>query len=92
MTINHTAPDEMIKLQQARIDALAAEVVQLRGNNATLVALNLKLPTTDLTPAEIAQSMIAGCPGWVEVTAHLFAARIMLEAPRRERDDFMVTN
>lgn len=74
MTIAHTTPEEVIKMQQATID-------QLRATNATLTALNLKLQTTDLTPAEIAQTLIAGCPGWIEVTGHLFFARIMLEAP-----------
>lgn len=88
MTINHTTPEEVIKAQQATID-------QLRATNATLTALNLKLQTTDLTPAEIAQTLIAGCPGWVEVAAHLFAARIMLESPRGNGagyDDFMIMN
>ena len=92
MAIVHTTPDEMIKLQQSRIDALAAEVLRLRSYNHTLAALNLKLSTTDLTAAEMAQTLIAGCPQWVEVTAHLIYARIMLEVPRRERDDFVIAN
>ena len=54
MAIVHTTPDEMIKLQQSRIDALAAEVLRLRSYNHTLAALNLKLSTTDLTAAEMA--------------------------------------
>lgn len=74
MTITHTAPEEVIKAQQVTID-------QLRAANARLTVLALKSPTTDLTPYEIAQALIAGCPQWVEVTGHLFFARIMLDAP-----------
>lgn len=92
MTITHTTHAEYIAAQQSRIDALAAEVVRLRSDNHTLAALNLKLSTTDITAAEMAQTLIAGCPQWVEVTAHLFYARIMLEVPRRERGDFVITN
>ena len=81
MIITHTTPDEAIQAMQRRIDALQAELQQVRADNNTLTALALKLPTTDLAPYEIAQALIAGCPGWLEVTGHLFFARIMLDAP-----------
>lgn len=64
MTINHATHGETIQAMQQRIDALAAEVVQLRAANATLTAQLVSLPTTDITPEELAQAIIANCPRW----------------------------
>lgn len=64
MTINHTTPEDAIRAMQQSIDELAAEVVQLRAANATLTAQLVSLPTTDATPEELAQAIIANCPRW----------------------------
>lgn len=73
MTINHLTASEHIAEQSDRIQHLTAEIRQLRQQNATMVALLLKLPTTDLTPTDLAQSLVAGCPQWRQVAAELVA-------------------
>lgn len=64
MTTLHLTATEHIQEQSDRIQRLIAEIHQLRQQNATLTAINLRLRTTDLTPQDIAQSLIAGCPQW----------------------------
>lgn len=84
MTINHLTAAEYIADQSKRIDTLAAEVRQLRQDNATLAALLLKLPATELTPTDLAQSLVAGCPQWRQVAAELVA---MMASESLDRKD-----
>ncbi len=71
MTIQHLTAAEYIISQSNRIEQLVAEAQELRRHNATLTAINLKLPTTDLSAADIAESLRQGCPQWREVAAIL---------------------
>lgn len=71
MTIQHYSAAEYIAAQSERIERLMAEVQELHQQNATLTAINLKLRTTDLTPADIAESLRNGCPNWRAVAAEL---------------------
>lgn len=78
MTITHTTPTDVIQAQcihldeqRATIERLRAELQQERAKNATLTAKLLSLPTTDLTPAEVAQALIDGCPQWRAVALRL---------------------
>lgn len=64
MTINHTAAAEHIAEQSDRIQRLIVEIHQLRQRNATLTAQLVSLSTTDITPEELAQAIIANCPRW----------------------------
>ena len=77
MTITHTTPEEVIELQQATID-------QLRADNNTLSALAMNLPTTDLTPDEIAQALIVGCPDrYADIAIALIDHLARAKAPKR---------
>ena len=64
MTIQHLTAAEHIAEQSDRIQRLIAEIHQLRQQNATLTARLVSLPTTDVTPEELAQVIIANCPRW----------------------------
>jgi hypothetical protein len=55
---------EYIAEQSDRIQRLISEIHQLRQQNATLTAQLVKLPTTDVTPEQLAQVIIANCPRW----------------------------
>ncbi len=68
---NHYSAAEYIAAQSQRIEQLSAEIQELRQHNATLTAINLRLRTTDLSPADIAESLRQGCPRWREVAAIL---------------------
>jgi DNA-binding response OmpR family regulator len=71
MTIQHYTAAEYIISQSNRIEQLAAEAQALRQRNATLTAINIKLQSTDLSAADIAESLRLGCPQWREVAAIL---------------------
>lgn len=71
MTTQHYSAAEWIAAQSDRIEQLAAEIQALRQRNATLTAINLRLRTTDLSAADIAESLRLGCPQWREVAAIL---------------------
>lgn len=71
MTIQHYTAAEYIISQSNRIEQLAAETQALRQRNATLTAINIKLQSTDLSAADIAESLRLGCPQWREVAAIL---------------------
>ena len=71
MTIQHFSAGEYIKAQAERIEQLSSEIQTLRQQNATLTAINLKLHTTDLTAADLAESLRNGCPDWRAVAAEL---------------------
>lgn len=57
MTIQHFSAGEYIQAQSERIERLMAEAQELRQQNATLAAINLKLRSTDLSAADIAESL-----------------------------------
>jgi hypothetical protein len=61
---NHLTAAEHITELSDRIQRLIAEIQQLRQQNATLMAHLVKLPTTAVTPEELAQAIIANCPRW----------------------------
>ena len=61
---NHLTAAEHIAEQSDRIQRLISEIHQLRATNATLTAQLVSLPTTDVTPEELAQAIIANCPRW----------------------------
>jgi hypothetical protein len=61
---NHLTAAEHIAEQSDRIQRLIAEIHQLRQQNATLTSNLVKLPTTDITPEQLAQAIIANCPRW----------------------------
>lgn len=61
---NHLTTAEHIAEQSDRIQRLISEIHQLRQQNATLTAQLVSLPTTDITPEELAQAIIVNCPGW----------------------------
>jgi DNA-binding response OmpR family regulator len=71
MTIQHYTAAEYIISQSNRIEQLVAETQALRQRNATLTAINIKLQSTDLSAADIAESLRLGCPQWREVAAIL---------------------
>ena len=71
MTIQNYSAAEYIAAQSERIDQLTAEVQELRQQNAILTAINLRLSATDLSAADIAESLRQGCPQWREVAAIL---------------------
>lgn len=71
MNIQHYSAAEHIAAQSERITQLSSEVQELRQRAATLTAINLKLRTTDLTPADLAESLRLGCPDWRAVAAEL---------------------
>lgn len=64
---NHLTAAEHIAEQSDRIQRLIAEIHQLRAANATLTANLVNLPTTDITPEQLAQVIIANCSGWRSV-------------------------
>ena len=64
---NHLTAAEHIAEQSDRIQRLISEIHQLRATNATLMAHLIKLPTTDITPEQLAQVIIANCSGWRSV-------------------------
>ena len=64
MTIQHLTAAEHIAEQSDRIQRLIAEIHQLRQQNATLTAQLIGLPTTDVTPEELAKAIIANCSRW----------------------------
>lgn len=70
MTNNLIAFDHTAE-QNNHIQQLVNEIQKLRQDNATLTAITLRLRATDLTPADIAQSLIAGCPQWRAVALAL---------------------
>ncbi len=62
---NHLTAAEHIAEQSDRIQRLISEIHQLRATNATLMAHLIKLPTTDITPEQLAQAIIiVNCPRW----------------------------
>lgn len=71
MNIQHFSAGEYIQAQSERIERLNSEIQELRQQNATLAAINLKLRSTDLTAADIAESLRLGCPDWRAVAAEL---------------------
>lgn len=71
MTIQYFSAGEYIQAQSERIEQLSSEIQALRQQNATLAAINLKLHTTDLTAADLAESLRNGCPDWRAVAAEL---------------------
>lgn len=71
MTIQHYTAAEYITSQSNRIEQLTAEAQALRQRNATLTAINIKLQSTDLSAADVAESLRLGCPQWREVAAIL---------------------
>lgn len=71
MTIQHFSAGEYIQAQSERIERLSSEILELRQQNATLTAINLKLRSTDLAAADIAESLRSGCPDWRAVAAEL---------------------
>lgn len=73
MTIQHFSAGEYIQAQSERIEQLIAENKQLAEKVLTLTLLNLKLTTSDLTPAELAESLRLGCPDWCAVAAELMS-------------------
>jgi len=64
---NHLTAAEHIAEQSDRIQRLIVEIHQLRAANATLTANLVNLPTTDITPEQLAQAIIANCPRWRSV-------------------------
>ncbi len=71
MTIQHYSAAEYITAQAQRIEQLTTELQEQRQANATLTAINLRLRSTDLSAADIAQALRLGCPQWRAVAAEL---------------------